>query len=154
TVEGLTTRTYLSNGDGSFRLVRDVHGDGNFVFTNLIQVGDFNGDGRDDYLLVHHDATLGLTIHTQLSIGDGTYRPIPQVLGDGAFVLANPVQVGDFNGDGRDDLAFGFTFGEVLLRTQLSNLSGESWTAYQQGIGGVGADSLNGGSGNDTLFGG
>ena len=62
---------------------------------------DFNGDGRSDVLWLE---TVTNTVTNWLSQGDGTFAP--------NFVNAThhwtfpwtPQGVGDFNGDGRDDL--------------------------------------------------
>jgi len=60
--------------------------------------GDFNGDGRTDFLLVHDASGL---LEGMLSNGDGTFAPvILDRVGAGRELLGT----GDFNGNGRDDV--------------------------------------------------
>ena len=75
--------------------------------------GDFNGDGRDD-LVVHNDTTI--TLYTAESSGSsGSNLSFKSVLNGKVssselfpviwrIDSSNKVHVGDFNGDGRDDL--------------------------------------------------
>jgi hypothetical protein len=97
------------NGDGTFRalkpgVIKPVIS-GPFFGTlgaSLEVVGDFNGDGRPDVAIFGNTST----VQVLLGAGDGTFRAGPSVtLGtfdplDGLFFVA-----GDFNGDGRHDLA-------------------------------------------------
>ncbi|MCC5628557.1 VCBS repeat-containing protein [Nostoc sphaeroides CHAB 2801] len=102
----LTAQVYLSNGNGTFssQLLTDytiMKGD----FTNLI-VGDYNGDGRDDFIRQEKGAYAVddiLTAQVYLSNGNGTFSS--QLLTDYTIMkgdLTNLI-VGDYNGDGRDD---------------------------------------------------
>jgi hypothetical protein len=94
-LEGLETRTLLSfNAPFTFHLARDA---------NSVAVADFNGDGRQDFV-VADDTTPGqLTV--LLGNGDGSFQSA------GTFPSGLPftsvVAVGDFNGDGIPDLAVG-----------------------------------------------
>ena len=68
----------------------------------FVAVGDFNGDGRPD-LAVADEATPA-TLGVLMNGGGGTFgAPVPYVGGSGL----NPwsVALGDFNGDGKPDLA-------------------------------------------------
>jgi hypothetical protein len=101
-----TAQVYLSNGDGTFdsQLLTDYTFQGG-DYTNLI-VGDYNGDGRDDFIRQEKGAYAAddiLTAQVYLSNGDGTFNS--QLLTDYTLQsgdLTNLI-VGDYNGDGRDD---------------------------------------------------
>lgn len=68
-----------------------------------IQAGDFNGDGRDDIAGRHAQSGtwfVGLSTGNRFTEPAGWSRWRP-----GGFYTWADVQVGDFNGDGRDDIA-------------------------------------------------
>ena len=67
--------------------------------------GDFDGDGKTDLALINLDGS-SLTIEVAHSTGDGHFTlGSPQTFGNETWGTFNPV-VGDFNGDGKADLAF------------------------------------------------
>jgi hypothetical protein len=93
---------YLGNGDGTFRRCKEIE-QGN---SNALAVGDFNGDGEPD--LATLDVTFGAsTVDTRLLIalgqGNGRFEPVAQqtAVSDEARYLA----LGDFDNDGRQDVA-------------------------------------------------
>src|SRR5438128_1906086 len=104
----------LGNGDGTFQAARYFPaGSG----PNFLAVGDFNGDGVQDLATANFgsDTPADTTVSVLLGNGDGTFRP-PQTFGVGRGPLW--VAAGDFNGDGKLDLAvpnFGDTTVSVLL---------------------------------------
>jgi len=64
-------------------------------------VADFNGDGKPDIAV----AILNQGFEIPLGNGDGTFQALPPVnLGSNGF-YTNSLTVGDFNGDGKADLA-------------------------------------------------
>ena len=71
------------------------------TYPNSVAVGDFNGDGQDD-LATAHDEVVGSTVSVLLNDGDGTFGPKTDYTVGGWMYS---VVAGDFNGDGRDDLA-------------------------------------------------
>jgi trimeric autotransporter adhesin len=99
----------LGKGDGTFTIAKGSFGIANGTSTsNSIAVGDFNGDGNLD--LVETCASLDdqpcNLLLIQFGNGDGTFMQsagIPGIPLD--FSGSQSVAVGDFNGDGKPDLA-------------------------------------------------
>jgi hypothetical protein len=91
---------FLGNGDGTFRSDIDY---GTGTGPIAVAVGDFNGDGKLDLATADY-GSLNPSISILLGNGDGTFRghtdyPTPY--------SPYSVVVGDFNGDGKLDLALG-----------------------------------------------
>jgi len=76
-----------------------------FAFGNEVPaVGDFNGDGRDDIAAFNHEG--GWVLDTFVALSDGKRFNGNGVNWNRTTAPANVVPaVGDFNGDGRDDIA-------------------------------------------------
>jgi VCBS repeat protein/Big-like domain-containing protein/FG-GAP repeat protein len=101
--EGNKVSVLLGNGDGAFRAALN-YAVGNWPVS--VAVGDFNRDGKMD-LAVGSQCANGSsckfgTISVLLCNGDGTFQA-PVSYSVGAF--PSSVTVGDFNGDGKQDLA-------------------------------------------------
>ena len=99
----------LGNGDGTFQ-DQAPFGVGaapssTVEFVGNLVVGDFNGDGQPDLAATYFDSVAGSgDVSVLLGNGDGTFRAqAPFVVGADPTSLV----VGDFNGDGRPDLAVG-----------------------------------------------
>ncbi|MGO4884880.1 MAG: FG-GAP repeat domain-containing protein [Bryobacteraceae bacterium] len=90
----------LGNGDGTFQPPLS-YGGGN----GAIAVGDFNGDGIPDVASADYGDGLtnpGNTVYIILGNGDGTFQP---PVGYTVDLAPTAIAVGDFNGDGKLDLA-------------------------------------------------
>ncbi len=92
----------LGNGDGTFKAGATFDSNQGF---GQIATGDFNGDGIPDLVATNYFAPGGATI--LLGKGDGTFSDTGTPLPIDTF--ARSIVVGDFSGDGKLDLAFGFT---------------------------------------------
>lgn len=68
-----------------------------------LAVGDMNGDGRLDIVAALGNATSA-NVSVVLQQADGSFAP-PATLSTGSIWGASAVAVGDFNGDGRQDIA-------------------------------------------------
>jgi hypothetical protein len=88
----------LGNGDGTFQAPTVYTPDANPV---AVAVGDLNGDGKLDLVVVNHD---GNDVSIFLGNGNGTFQSAANYA-----VGTSPdcVALGDFNGDGSLDLAVG-----------------------------------------------
>ena len=93
---------FLGNGDGTFQPARNFAANGG----QSVAVGDFNGDGVQDLAVADYNLNNvpgSDTVSVLLGNGGGTFQPARTF----ATAGMNPVTVavGDFNGDGRPDLA-------------------------------------------------
>lgn len=95
--EGVGIAVMLGNGDGTFQAAVEYP----IAFNLWVTAADFNGDGKIDLAVANgFSPSTGVTIFT--GNGDGTFatgRFYP------AGELAYFVAVGDFNGDGKKDMA-------------------------------------------------
>jgi len=125
-----TVSVLLGNGDGTFQTaVNYAVGIG----PSSVAVGDFNGDGKAD-LVVANSGYVGQSsnVSVLLGNGDGTFQPaVNYAVGQGLSSVA----VGDFNGDGKADLAVGSYYGVSVL---LGNGNGTFQPAVNYGAGGNG----------------
>ena len=93
----------LGDGTGNFYVASNPVTGG--YYNRSIAVGDFNGDGKLDVAVVGADYNGGLDT-VSILLGDGTGQfTLTSVLTPG--IQAALVAVGDFNGDGKLDLAVG-----------------------------------------------
>lgn len=91
----------LGNGDGTFQTPTTIAIPCGALY---VATGDFNGDGKTDMAVASADCSPGSNgVSIFLGNGDGTFT----VKGTLTSGLSNPysVAVGDFNGDGKLDLA-------------------------------------------------
>ena len=89
-----TVSILLGNGDGTFRPSREYAAG---TSTVSVAVGDFNGDGKPDLVVV-----TGGQFGVLLGNGDGTFSPVVLYSSQSSFLVS--VAVADLNGDGKLDL--------------------------------------------------
>ena len=87
----------LGNGDGTFNISAPSGYSSGFV-----AVGDFNGDGIQDLAVLCQTGSKNI-VYILLGNGDGTFTPVAGSLTVGEVI--GSIAVGDFNGDGKADLA-------------------------------------------------
>ena len=98
---GSTVGVFLSVGGGTFG-TQVIYPVGRGHSTDGIATGDFNGDGKVDLAVVNNSEG---TVSALMGVGDGTF------LGQKVFAVGNSkkttggVATGDFNGDGKSDIA-------------------------------------------------
>ena len=101
-----TVALLLGNGDGTFQPA--TYG----ISGNLsVAVADFNGDGKADFGVINGSAGLASIM---LGNGDGTFSQT----GYGAAVIypgAVSLATGDFNNDGKTDIAIATSTGSVVV---------------------------------------
>ena len=124
-----TVSILLGNGDGTFQDGRD------FAAGPLpvsVTVGDFNGDSQQDLATANifddGDQTSSLrgSVSILLGNGDGTFEPT-QDFEVGA--RSSSVTVGDFNGDGRQDVATANSAADTV--SVLINIASVEITTYR-----------------------
>jgi hypothetical protein len=101
----------FSQGNGDFSITNQSIGDFASWAANPnvdALTGDFNGDGKTDVALINKSAGWN-TLPVAFSQGNGNFSITNQSIGDFAFWAANNpnvrVRTGDFNGDGKTDVA-------------------------------------------------
>ena len=110
-----TARLYRLQGlgDGTFTQLETLtlDPDPNFIEITDVDVADFNRDGNPD--LVVPFSTNSSRLAVLIGNGDGTWRT-PLIMQE-ALDVPQHVAVADYNGDGFEDIAYGFGFGGAGL---------------------------------------
>jgi Bacterial Ig-like domain (group 3)/FG-GAP-like repeat len=106
----------LGNGDGTFQTPQLIHV---WDLTGAVAAADMNGDGNLD-LLVATDGGGYSEVQILLANGDGTFQaPIASVINvPGTPLVPKALSIGDFNGDGKPDVAvanWGYKNTETLV---------------------------------------
>ncbi|HTC61815.1 MAG TPA: FG-GAP-like repeat-containing protein [Candidatus Saccharimonadales bacterium] len=134
-VTATSVQTMVGNGDGTFHT--GPSSPINLIGTNAIAAGDFNGDGKLDLVASVYDPfTTGFfEIAVLPGNGDGSFGSPNVVPGSGtSYVGAITAAVGDFNGDGKLDIASAYqTAGPVnegFVTVSLGNGDGTFQSAY------------------------
>src|SRR5262249_34740718 len=126
---GTTGDVYVALSTGSGFVGTGWKWHDNFCFgTEIPLVGDFNGDGKDDIATCTRGSTGD--VYVALSTGSGFVGTGWKWHDNFCFGTEIPL-VGDFNGDGKDDLAT-FTRGSTgdvyVALSNCGNLGGTGWT--------------------------
>ncbi|MFD5430251.1 FG-GAP-like repeat-containing protein [Streptomyces sp. NPDC127084] len=137
------TYTVMSNSDGSFKTPYKsfAAAAGAWEAKSMKFVtGDFNGDGRGDMAALYGYSDTSIKLWTALGNADGGFGTpfaswaVPKGVMHTSYMTP---QAGDFNGDGRDDIAVWYAYpdGTSKLFTYTSTVSGgfnkpfDSWSA-------------------------
>ncbi len=92
----------LSNGINEFKTPWPSEWLNNFGDnSNELHIGDFNGDGRDDLLIRDNNQSK---FYVMLSNGKKFVQSSKLLWEEGFGVASQELKIGDFNGDGKDDL--------------------------------------------------
>ncbi|MFI9549904.1 FG-GAP-like repeat-containing protein [Streptomyces sp. NPDC052016] len=122
--------TLAGNSDGSFKAPHNSFTFSGWDENHVKKVsGDFNGDGLTDVAAMYYYPDKSTKMWTLLAKSDGTFRsPIPSWgANPGKWGFPNAtLQAGDFNGDGRDDIAAWYNSpdGTDTLYTFTANVQG------------------------------
>ena len=134
---------FLGNGDGTFQAVSASSSVG--TEPGSIVVADFNGDGKADLAVVSSNEVSGNyfnTVHILLGNGDGTFTAAAN---QSAGYFGMSIAVGDFNDDGKPDLAIADSGGvEILLGNGDGTFTASSISVAGADYGSVAVGDFNG----------
>jgi len=115
----------LGNGDGTFQAPSQAAA---IEYNPLsMAAADFNGDGKLDLAVANYDRTVSLLQGN----GDGTFQPQTVITLGSGFIGEEAIAVGDFNGDGKLDLAVSTVASTVGQTWQILILLGNGDGTFQ-----------------------
>jgi hypothetical protein len=99
-----TVYLFSGKGDGTFgqKVVGHEYYNGGCDYMQTLGVGDFDNDGKLDYIFAAGVFPGSVSIEVRLGNGDGTFRTSWRF---GKYLTCPDFAVGDFNGDGKLDFA-------------------------------------------------
>lgn len=127
---GTQMRVYLGNGDGTFQAAKTVSDGTSDVLTALV-AADMNHDNKTD--IVEAMATQGGPdiLQVWISNGDGTFTA-GQRITSGVITTAFGMVTGDFDGDGKPDVAIVRSFqGPTQIQVWYGDGAGNLGSPYQ-----------------------
>ncbi len=134
----------LGNGDGTFQPAVTYNSGGLYAYS--VAVGDVNGDGKPDLVVVNEtsSSTSDATVAVLLGNGDGTFQPAVTYDAGGLYALS--VAVADVNGDGKPDLLVANNCSKTCVTGTVGVLLGTGGGTFQPVVsydfGGIGATSV------------
>src|SRR5436190_3932653 len=122
TANSVSSNVSIRLGDGTGGFTSPLHGEVELGFSNnprSIAIGDFNGDGKQDFAAANFNSNI---VSIGLGNGGGGFTPpaVPQVSVGNA---PQSVAIGDFNNDGKQDFATANS-GSSTLSLRFGNGSG------------------------------
>jgi hypothetical protein len=128
-------QTLLGNGDGTFRT--GPSSPLSQIGLSAVAAGDFNNDGKLDLVVTVYDPfTTGLEfVGVMPGVGDGSFGTLVSVPGtSAAFASGITAVVGDFNGDGKLDIATGIQTAGASIQGFLEISLGNGDGTFQSAI--------------------
>jgi hypothetical protein len=118
----------LGKGNGTFQTPTEYPGQ---VYSGFVAVGDFNGDGKPDLAVSDIE---GVSVF--LGNGDGTFQAGTHfIAGDGILNIPSQLLVGDFDVDGKDDVAISLSSATAILENNGEVYTGGGGLAVLYGNG-------------------
>jgi hypothetical protein len=122
TANSVSSNVSIRLGDGAGGFTSPLHGEVELGFSNnprSIAIGDFNGDGKQDFAAANFNSSI---VSIGLGNGGGGFTPpaVPQISVGNA---PQSVAIGDFNNDGKQDFATANS-GASTLSLRFGNGSG------------------------------
>ncbi|MFM7363647.1 MAG: FG-GAP-like repeat-containing protein, partial [Cuspidothrix sp.] len=121
---------WLSKGDGTFDVKSPFTPNPDYNVSNNnfnFKTGDFDGDGKTD--LIHLVSSGNGYVHLWNSKGDGTFDISPAFVPNPSYQVNNNnfnFRLGDFNGDGKNDLTHLVNSGNGYVHVWTSNGDSEA----------------------------
>jgi hypothetical protein len=104
TANSVSANISIRMGDGDGGFTSPLHGEVELGFSNnprAVAIGDFNGDGKQDFAAANYNSNL---VSIGLGNGGGGFTP-PAVPNISVGAAPQTIAVGDFNNDGKQDFA-------------------------------------------------